>query len=196
LSDTLFQDCFFNKNKFSDCKFDETVSFDTTKASPLHGLLSKTSSGFNDDLKKSSISGIYRGIKEAFLAGQVYNKSRKYLFWQNQEYTRYNRPTFVDRASAYFWEFIAGYGLRPVRVLLCLVVLFRVVFLWFAFRLHSAIDSLLLSAGAFLTFGAKTDLLERLPLFDHTVYITSAFIGVALVALFVTVMANVQMKDN
>jgi hypothetical protein len=74
--------------------------------------------------------------------------------------------------------------------------MFVAVSAWFAYRLESIQNGLILSAGAFLTFGGNIDLLQRLSWIDHTIYIASAFAGVALTALFITVMASVLLKDN
>jgi hypothetical protein len=195
--ETRFENCFFNKGKFFDCKFDEQVMFEVRKGRPqIGGLLSETFSGFRYPFEKNDISGIYRGIKEGFAAGQIYGKVRKYSFLQQQAYTRFNRVGMVERITAYCWELLAGYGLKPARVLMCLISLFSVVFVWFAYRLGSIQDSLIFTSGAFLTFGAKSELLENLSLVNHIIYIVSAFAGVALVALFITVMANVLLKDN
>jgi Pentapeptide repeats (9 copies) len=196
MSDTRFENCFFDKNKFSDCKFDEAVEFSFSKHPRVCGLLAQTSSGFNAPLQKQSISTIYRGIKDGFGAGEVYNKARDYLFLQHQAYTRFNRRGILNKAKAYFWELIAGYGLKPIRVLASLIALFLIVSSWFAYRLDSIQDSLIFSSGAFLTFGARAELLKKMTLFDHVVYIISAFFGVSLIALFVTAMANVLLKDR
>jgi len=196
VKDTKFEDCFFRENVFENCKFDENVTFAVSRASELSGMLTKTSSGFKDTLKKEMVTGIYRGIKEGFLAGQVSNKAREYFFLQQYAYTRYNRTRPFDKAAAYMWEIITGYGLRPIRVLVCLIVLFIVVCSWFAYRLASISESLIFSAGAFLTFGARSELLQGLTLLDHIIYIAAAFAGIALIALFITVMANVHLKNN
>ncbi|MGH6666150.1 MAG: pentapeptide repeat-containing protein [Pseudolabrys sp.] len=145
--DTRFDNCFFNKNKFTDCKFDEGVVFHFKKQPQVFGLLAQTASGFKESLEKSSISGIYRGIKDGFLAGGIYNKSRDYVFRQHQAYTRFNQIGRLGRAKAYSWELIAGYGLRPGRVLAFLIGLFLIVFVWFAYRLDSIQDSLVFSAA-------------------------------------------------
>lgn len=84
-----------------------------------------------------------------------------------------------------------------------LIGLFVIVGAWFAYRLQSIQGGLIFSAGAFLTFGARAELLQNLSLIDqnlslidHVFYIGSAFLGIALIALFITVMANVLLKDN
>jgi hypothetical protein len=193
---TEFENCFFSKGKFFDCKFDEQVAFQVNRQPQTRGLLSQTSSGFQCPFERNNISGIYRGIKEGFVAGQIYGKARKYSFLQHQAYTRFNRVGIVEKATAYCWELLSGYGLKPGRVLICLISLFSIVFVWFALQLGSVQDSLIFTSGAFLTFGARSELLQKLSLANHIVYIVSAFAGVALIALFITVMANVLLKDN
>jgi Pentapeptide repeats (9 copies) len=196
LSETRFENCFFNKGKFVDCKFDEQVTFEVNKQPHIRGLRSQTSSGFKSPFERKGISGIYRGIKEGFIAGQIYGKARNYLFLQHQAYTRFNRTGAVEKSTAYSWELLAGYGLKPARVLMSLIGLFCAVFVWFAYQLGSFQESLIFTSGAFLTFGAKAELLQKLSLLNHIIYIFSAFVGVALVALFITVTASVLLKDN
>ncbi len=196
LIDTKFQNCFFNKNKFTDCRFDENVTFTTTKGKREGGLLVKPNSRFLEQMDGSAVSGIYRNIKDGYLAGQVHVNSRKYLFLQHQAYTRYNSVSIFERSKRFCWELLAGYGVKPMRVLICFMALFAIICLWFSYRLGSVQEGLLLSAGAFLTFGAKADLLSNLGVFDYLLYISAAFSGIALISLFVTVMANVLLKES
>jgi hypothetical protein len=44
--------------------------------------------------------------------------------------------------------------------------------------------------------GAKTELLTHMGMFDQLLYVSSAFAGVSLVALFITVMANLLLKET
>src|SRR3974377_2255755 len=57
-----------------------------------------------------------------------------------------------DKTKNYLWELIAGYGVKPGRVLICLSVLFGLVSTCFSYLLGSIEQGLLFSAGAFLTF--------------------------------------------
>ena len=50
--------------------------------------------------------------------------------------------------------------------------------------------------GALLTFGAKASLLDQLGWFARICYVINAFFGIALLALFITVIANVYMRDR
>lgn len=133
------------------CRFDENVKIVTTKTPLLHGLLS-CPSYMKDKLETNQIAGIYRGVKDAFRDGEVFSNAREYGFLQRQAYTRYNEPF---RVGSYLWGLIAGYGQKPMRVLIALCVAFGLSFAWFWYRLDNVRDSLLLGAGAFLTFGAR-----------------------------------------
>src|SRR5947209_13657315 len=112
-TETVFLNCFFNKNKFTDCEFDEGVSVEFERQPQVLGLPTQTSSGFQERLEVTRISGIYRGIKEGFLAGKITAQAHRYSFLQQQAYTRFNRPNYVDGVRARVWELLAGYGLRP-----------------------------------------------------------------------------------
>jgi hypothetical protein len=167
-----------------------------TSADPKIKGLRTRATKFSSTLDRKDVSGIYRGLKDAFQAGRVHPESRRYLFLQQQAYTRYNLTGYLDKAGALAWEWLAGYGLRPLRVLSAFVILYLLALIWFSLRLGRLDDSLILSAGGFLTFGAKTDLLNTLSLWDHIVYVVSAFLGISLIALFITVMANVHLRNK
>jgi uncharacterized protein YjbI with pentapeptide repeats len=147
--DTKFDNCFFDKNKIFDCKFDENVLFVAAQRGKLIGLRSTPSSNFKSTVENADISGIYCGIKEAFISGQIFAQARKYFFLQQQAYTKYSRVWFVDKAKGYLWEFVAGYGVKPSRVLISLAVLFILVAAQFAYLVDSIEQGMLFSAGAF-----------------------------------------------
>jgi hypothetical protein len=66
---------------------------------------------------------------------------------------------------------------------------------WFTARIGFN-DGLLLSSGAMLTFGAKAEILNNLSVWDRAIYIGSAFLGVSLVALFITVLGSVLLREG
>jgi hypothetical protein len=189
--ETSFSDCYFSENMFNSCRFDGNVRILNATKPLVLGLRSRANN-FNDELEQNRISGIYQGIKDGYLAGEIFPQARQYLFLQRQAYTRFNS---IRKIRDYMWEGVAGYGLKPERVLSVIGLLFGLTFAWFSWRLENAKDALILSAGGIFTFGAKAELLGTLPLSDVLIYIVSAFLGVALVALFVTVLANVLLKD-
>jgi hypothetical protein len=111
---------------------------------------------------------------------------------QRQAFTRFNEKSKV---LGFAWEIVAGYGTRLLRVLGIAFALFVILVLWFWYRVGLT-DSIILSAGAFLTFGAKIELLDSLSVFDRLLYVLAAFIGVSSVALFITVLAGLLLKEN
>lgn len=192
--ETVFEDCFFDDSKFHDCKFGDSVVIRNTKSRRSFALLHKAAR-FNSILEKKHISTIYQGIKDAYSAGEVWKLSRRYRFLQNKFYTKYHLEG-VEKIGGYFWEYLSGYGLKPVRVLGWLGILFVSSYCWFSFCLGNWKDTIILAAGALFTFGAKSELLEQLSTLNRVIYICLAFAGVSLTALFVTVMANVHLNDR
>jgi hypothetical protein len=186
-----FLDCFFAENMFTDCQFDENVAVRNHKGPLLFGLRQKANQ-FKEELKAERVSGIYRGIKESFEAGEVFPRYRKYFLIQRQAYTRFNEKF---KLRCYLWEFISGYGVRPFRVLIALLIIFALSTAWFTTRIGFE-DGLLLSSGALLTFGAKAEVLNNLSVLDRGIYIGSAFLGVSLVALFITVLGSVLLRES
>ncbi len=55
---------------------------------------------------------------------------------------------------------------------------------------------MMLSAGAFFTFGAKMSLLDTLGLPYKVLYVLTSFAGVSLLALLITVWANVRFRED
>jgi hypothetical protein len=94
---------------------------------------------------------------------------------------------------------IAGYGMRPLRVLGTLIAVFLLSYGWFLFRVPPPVNlkqTLIFSAGALFTFGAQVDQLTKLSSLDSFVYVLTSFLGVSLLALFVTVTTNVLLSDD
>jgi len=180
--ESRFRNCFYLGRLFFDCRFDETTSIDTPIDEPL-----STTEGIK--LNKTEHAEIYSGIKESYGAGNVFKQSRQYFFKQKQCLTRYNVNNLREKIGGYFLEFIAGYGTKPIRVLLSMLITFLFYSSFFMVKLGIA-NGLMLSAGAFFTFGANTNYLQTLCLPFKVLYIAEAFSGISLIALFITVLAK------
>jgi hypothetical protein len=178
-----FQNCFFTSNIFSDCKFDET----TIIYDPMEKSI-RTSQG-NTELDKREIAGIFKGIREGYIAGDVIEKERNYFFKERQAVTRYNTKGRWKKLTSYFLEMVAGYGIKPLRVLVALIISFIIFSAIFMMELGFS-EGILLSAGAFFTFGANSHLLSTLSPFFKIFYIMESFLGISLMAMFITVLAN------
>jgi len=70
-------------------------------------------------------------------------------------------------------------------------MLFHLLILSIPFMAQFGIlDGFFVGSGAFFTFGANSDKLQAAGYFFKVWYVIEAFLGVCLIALFVTVLAN------
>jgi len=180
-SESKCENCFFPTRLFFDCRFDETTAVDTP--------IDKPSSTVKTRLNKTDLAEIYSGIKESYAAGAIFEKSRQYFLKQKRCITRHNAKNLWEKIGGYFLELIAGYGTKPIRVLITMLVVFVPYSLFFIHKLGIS-KGLMLSAGAFFTFGANTNYLQTLYFCFKVLYIAEAFSGISLIALFITVLAK------
>lgn len=187
LIETEYKNCFYNNVLFSDCRFDVNTSLDTPKDKP--------SSSFNAELDKTYLAEIYKSIKKVYFSGGVFMESRQYFFKQKQSITRYNKKGKLSKIGNFLLEFITGYGIRPMRVLLSMLVIFILFSSIFIDKLGFA-KGILLSAGAFFTFGANADYLKYLNNIFKVLYISEAFLGISMTALFIVVLSNLWFTEK
>jgi uncharacterized protein YjbI with pentapeptide repeats len=186
---TTFQNTFFSDRAFSDCSFDANTNFTALPRNGVAGALR------NLCLTNATLSDVYQGISEAYFSGGTQTKGRDFLFLQLHFAARFNTEGTAKKLAAYFWEYISGFGLRPSRVLLSLVLYFILLLLLFSFKV-SFPDAILLTCGSIFTFGAKSDMLDSFSLFFSLLYAFSSFVGISLTALFVTVLVNVSFRGK
>ena len=185
------QECFYPKNIFNDCKCDDL----TVLGEPLKAYSRNPNTSLNLDSKH--YAEIYKSFKDAYAAGGVLDRSRQYYFKQRQAETRYNSRNVSEKVGGYFLENVAGYGIKPFRVLVAMILLFLLGFA--AFHLLGKIgisDSLFITAGAMFTFGANVNQVNELGIGFHILYVLISFFGIALSALLITVLANIWFKDR
>lgn len=186
--DARFKNIFFETSIFYNCKFDEDT---------VIGKLNPTSQNAKKQLiiDKKEYAELYKGIKNGYSDGSVINKQREYYFLERQSITRYNTDNLHTKFGNYFLEFIAGYGIRPIRVLLCMIIIFLVFSEIFITKIGFP-AGLLMSAGAYLTNGTDTQYLENIGLLYQVLYIIESFLGIIFSALFITVMANLWFSEK
>lgn len=185
---TRFNKCFFEKNIFYNCHFDEQTHIDMpTWVS--HSPKKQTK------LNLKELSEIYKGIKEGYASGKVINKKRDYYFLERQAITRYNIEKPLNKAGSYFLELVSGYGIRPLRVLFSMIFTFLLFTAIFVDKIGYP-DGLLLSTGAYFTNGANSQFLSTMGVFYQFIYILESFFGILLIALFITVMANLWFNEQ
>ena len=182
-----FINCFMPENIFTDCRFDACSRVTDPVDKPL--------GGWNLKFDKRQLAGIFQGIKEAYSAGGVVKQVRKYFFRQNQAITRHNSDSNWDSFTGYFLEFLTGYGVRPLRVLTVLILLVVAGIAIFSRQVGFA-NALILATGGFFTFGGYVDLLRGMSIWYRIAYICTAFLGMFLTGLYVTVLANVWFRER
>lgn len=189
LKNVTMSKCFYNASFFDDCRFDQQTTIDDPLKSP------NDTAWFRLQLEKQELAEIFRVIKEGYRAGQVSKKARMYFLKQRKAITRYNTDALPEKARAYFLEIIAGYGISPLRVLMSMLIVFLAFSVAFTIKI-GFLNGFLLSAGAFFTFGANTQFLQDIGAIWYIVYILESFFGIAFMALFVTVLANLWFGER
>lgn len=185
--DVQFQGSCFAERFLFDCRFDENSGVDCLNPQPL-----RMKSG---PLDRKEIAGIWGSIKEAFRAGGIGKRAREYYYQERHAGTRYNTRSKYEMVGGYVLELIAGYGVKPGRVIGVMSVVLGLMTVIFAGKVGFS-EGLILAAGAFFTFGASSERLQMLGGFYRTLYILTAFMGVSITALLVTVLANVWFREQ
>lgn len=187
--ESLFEKFFTPENFFFDCKFDEI----TAVSEPLEKPNREENTG--STLDKMALADIYKGIKQSYNEGDVTKKARNYFFKERQAITRYNTGGFWDRLTGYLVEVIAGYGVRPMRVFLTTMLIFAAYSSVFVMQYGFKVG-MLVSAGAFCTFGSNSNFISEAPYWVEIVYIMESFSGISLMALFMTVLVNLWFRER
>lgn len=188
LSNVQFKHCFLESNVFHSCRFDEQTSIEQLAQRSRH---TKTPIRFNP----RGYADLYKGIKEAYLYGSVIKKSNDYYFLERQAVTRYLVDNRFEKMSNYFLELVAGYGIRPFRVFVWMIVLFIIFSLIFIGKLGYP-EGLLLSTGAYFTNGVSSQSLASSGPIYQSLFILESFLGIMFTTLFVTVMANLWLGER
>ena len=146
-------------------------------------------------MRKADLAEIFKSIREGYVAGRVYGKARRYFLEENKAITLHNTKGLRQKLGRLFLELITGYGVRPLRVLATMLAVFAIPSVLFMAKLGFS-EGLLLSAGAFLTFGANTYHLSALCGLFKIVYVAESFCGILLMALFIIVLANLWFSEK
>jgi hypothetical protein len=188
LSNVQFKHCFIERDLFHSCRFDEQTVIDKLALTSRH---TAKPIQFNP----RELPELYKGIKEGYLYGSVIKKSNDYYFLERQAVNRYLVTNKFEKFVNYFIEIVAGYGIRPLRVFICMMVLFAIFSLIFLARLGYP-EGLLLSTGAYFTNGVSSQSLASAGLLYQSLFILESFLGIVFTTLFVTVMANLWLSEK
>ena len=185
---TLLKKCFVEMSIFHSCRFDERTKIN-------HPIAESHSPKKPVIFNRTELAEIYKGLKEAYLSGNVIDKQRSYYFLERQAITRYNLDDPVEKLGNYFLEIVAGYGIRPLRVFMQMVILYIFFTVLFVTRIGYP-DGLILSTGAFFTNGANSHYLQVMGGLYQFAYIVESFLGIVFLTLFITVMANLWFSEK
>ena len=186
MQNTTFTNLFTVETLFEDCRFDERVA--------VKDILPNPNGTFKVSLDLKDLASVQYGIKDAYRNGRVISKYRKYHYLENQSLRKYNSSSVINRLFRALNELLTGYGVKPQRVLMWMVGTFSLYS--FIFALHYDLrQGVLLSGGAFFTFGANTSMLATTHVMYLALYITEAFLGISLTALLITMLASYWLKD-
>lgn len=178
-----FTNCFLKENIFSDCLFDVNAS--------INQLKKQTNNFGKFVLDNKDLQGIYKGVKDAYGAGEVYDKYRDYFFEQKASETKYLKKGF-SKIPAQIQESMTGYGVRPLRIVewaLFIILLFVNAYI-LIFK-QSVDVALITSLSAFATMGN----VPNISLMNY-LYLLESLLGIGLFALFITVLANVWFGEK
>ena len=185
--DVQFESCFIPRSILRDCQFDANTKVND----PIPNSHRRWKLTFDN----KNLAAIFGDLKDGYSAGGVVKQGREYFFRQNQATTRYNTAGVKDTARGYLLEYLTGYGVRPLRVLAALGVLILLFLAIFSRRVGFE-NALILTTGGFFTFGGYVDLLDRLSVWYRLLYICTAFLGMFLAGLYVTVLANLGFRER
>lgn len=179
--DVKFEKCFAAKRLFFDCKLDEKVIVDnfSAKANNTNKIIRD-----NKDLAE-----IFKGIKEGYRAGEVNEKVRQYFLREKRAINNYNTKRYKQIINFVLLDLLTNYGTNPLRTLMIMLFVFASISFIFTIKM-GLYNGILMAAGAFFTFGANVQLLDKMNVFYMVVYVMSAFLGISLMALFITVLVN------
>lgn len=179
-----FSRAFFERNVFVNCRFSETVDINSGKLE-AHGT-ARPQADPAPSLDRPERSGIFRAIKEAYAAGRVGNMEDRYFVKEMEAIT--SAAPWKARPGRYFLQVVTNYGVAPFRVGGAMAAILFAGGLLFA-REVGLRDGLVISAGAFFTFGVNASALAELPPAFSVLYVVEAFFGLSATALFITLLA-------
>lgn len=186
-----FDKCFFGRTTpFSDCYFDDRTKITEQATSSYHY-------GKKVSTSNESLAGYYQSYQLAYEASGADGQALEY-YWQGKKaYTRHNITDRLEKFVQYTIEVVAGYGVKPQRPIIIMLLLYVVATLGFSFLGELSFkDSIIFTAGAIFTFGASADLLKDFGVFARLIYVSLSFSGISLIAIFITSMANLWFRSK
>lgn len=183
---TQFDGCFLGeRTPFSDCYFDDQTTVFNMAPQSFHF-------GEKVRMKKEALAGYYASFQAAYEASGADDMALDCYWRGRQAFSRHNLSR-ARKLRALANEWLTGYGLRPFRPLLALLALYFVATLVFWAEMPLK-ESMVFSAGGLFTFGAGSEHFKDLGYPGTIFYVSLAFFGITLTALFVTCVASLAFR--
>jgi len=176
-----FDNFFTEKNLFIDCLFNVNTKVKNISIKPIHN--------FSVKLEKKNLPDIYKGIKDSYLAGEVFGKYREYFFKQKEAETQYIKSG-ISKLGSYLLKNLTGYGVKPLYTLRSLITIIVIFTLIYSIKFPLS-DSILMSLSSLTTMGEVPNICPY-----NFIYILESAIGICLFALFITILANIWFSEK
>ncbi|MFM7468243.1 MAG: hypothetical protein ACKO37_01930 [Vampirovibrionales bacterium] len=189
--DAIFEQCIFEGSmSFHNCQFEGSGNTDTEKQAGFYdctGIDVFMDCWFNRWISftgntSKQLFSFYDQLQSAYRAGDALSQARYYAFQLEAIYTRkqHGRYRYLRLAD----EYITGYRLRPIRILMsilaCLAFFATVYSLTMPELQHSPDKAMMLSAGAFYTFGMVEGTQVTLHHGLAVIFVFEAFLGILM----------------
>ncbi len=103
--------------------------------------------------------------------------------------TRHNTKDWKGRLGGLFLEYIAGYGIKPLRIIGAMFFIFFIFSIAFSLKL-GIVEGLFVSGSAFCTLGADLTQYQDFGNLYKIIYIVESFLGISFTTLFITILAR------
>ena len=182
LDGSISQCHFSTSTHIRDCHFD-----DLTKVGELN-LDSYLNATPPYRTPNAMLSSLYRSFQLAYEASGAEELAFEFNWKGRCAFTRHNLKSW-RRVFNIVNELLTGYGLRPIRPFLSMIILYVAAVACFATKVPAE-DGVFIAGGALFTFGAGIEQVSRLGLIWRVLYISLSFLGISLTSLLVTTLAN------
>src|SRR5229473_1736103 len=184
---SMFDGCFFGRQTpFQECFFDDLTSIKDMKMHSYH--LTQV------DTSPAALAGYFSSFQAAYEASGADELASKYYWEGRKAYTRHNTRGW-QKGLAFTVEVLTGYGVKPQRPLVVMLLLYVAATALFAAAMPLK-ESIVFTAGALFTFGASSEHLNTFGYGGRLAYVALSFSGVSLVSLFVTSLANLWFRSK
>ncbi len=184
IKDSSFKHYFSSDCLFDDCRFDSNCIVADPELLPNGRVQIKF------DVKQ--FGDFFTSISEAYKAGGIYDKGRKYFYMSRKARTCYNSTGLINYFLNKLNEMLTGYGVKPLRPIINLLIILFLCSGIFTLHTRSIYNSIIISVSALFTMGDST----LYPFPYDMIYLAEGFLGIVFLGFYLTVLANVWFSQR